>query len=111
MYHLKMDKQMNNIKSVKAQMLPELYDDDKRSPLLPKEQANNQANNRLTRHRSMPTPGNKNPRHQLPRSSNATMIHLVPTDYVRETSSGTSSTTYSKFTTRHKPTWEPLLPL
>jgi hypothetical protein len=32
------------------------------------------------------------------------MIHLAPTDYVQETSSGTLSTTTSKFTTPHKPT-------
>jgi hypothetical protein len=39
------------------------------------------------------------------------MIHLVPTYCVRETSSGTSSVTDSKFTTRCKPTWELLWPL
>jgi hypothetical protein len=49
-------------------------------------------------------------RHQLPHSSDAKMIHLVPTDRVRETSSRTSSAKDSKFTTHHKPTWEPLLP-
>jgi hypothetical protein len=38
------------------------------------------------------------------------MIHLAPTEYVQETSSGTSSITVLKFTTLHKPTWEPLLP-
>jgi hypothetical protein len=74
-------------------------------------QANNQANNRSTRDRSTPTPGNKHLRHQLPPSSGATMTHLVPTDYVHETSSGTPSATGSKFTTRCKPTREPLLPL
>jgi hypothetical protein len=38
-------------------------------------------------------------------------IHLVPTDCVRETSSGTSSAMDLKFTIPRKPTWEPLLPL
>jgi hypothetical protein len=107
MYRRKMEKQMNNVKSVKTPMLPELFDDNKRSLLLPQVQANN----RSTRDRSTPTPGNKHLRHQLPRSSDATMTHLVPTDYVHETSSGTSSAIDSKFTTRRKLTWEPLLPL
>jgi hypothetical protein len=102
---------MNNVKSVKMPMPPELSDGNKRSLLLPQVQANNQANNRSTRDRSTPTPGNKHLRYQLPRSSDATMTHLVPTDYVHETSLGTSSTTDSKFTTRRKLTWEPLLPL
>jgi hypothetical protein len=106
-----MGKQMNNVKSVKTPMLPELSDDNKRSLLLPQVQANDQANNRSTRDRSMPMLGNKHLRHQLPLSSGATMTHLVPTDYMHETSSGTSSTTDFKFTTRRKPTWEPLLPL
>jgi hypothetical protein len=111
MYRRKMEKQMNNVKSVRMLMLPELSDDNKRSLLLPQVQANNQANNRSTRDRSTPTSGNKHLRHQLPLSSGATMTHLVPTDYVHETSSGTSSATDLKFTTRRKPTWEPLLPL
>jgi hypothetical protein len=102
-----MEKQMNNVKSVKTSMLPELSDDNKRSLLLPQVQANN----RSMRDRSTPTPSNKHLWHQLPRSSGATMTHLVPTDYVHETSSGTSSAMDSKFTTRRKPTWEPLLPL
>jgi hypothetical protein len=59
--------------------------------------------------KSMPTPGIKHLWHQLPRSSDAKMIHLVPTDYVRETSSGTSSTTDSKYMTHRKLTWELLL--
>jgi hypothetical protein len=61
--------------------------------------------------KSTPTPGNKHLGHQLHHSSDAKMIHLVPTDCVRETSSGTSSATDSKFTTHRKPTWESLLPL
>jgi hypothetical protein len=35
MYRRKMEKQMNNVKSVKMLMLPELSDDNKRSLLLP----------------------------------------------------------------------------
>jgi hypothetical protein len=35
MYHRKMEKQMNNVKSVKMPMLSELSDDNKRSLLLP----------------------------------------------------------------------------
>jgi hypothetical protein len=46
-----------------------------------------------------PTPGNKHLWHQLPHSSDAKMIHLVPTDCVHGTSSSTSSASDSKFTT------------
>jgi hypothetical protein len=35
MYHLKMEKQMSNAKSVRTLTLPELFDDIKRSLLLP----------------------------------------------------------------------------
>jgi hypothetical protein len=98
---------MSNVKSVKMPMLPEPSDDNKSSLLL----FQLQANNRLTPDKSTPMPGNKHLRHQLLRSSNATTIHLVPTDCVRETSSGTSSAMDSKSTTRRKPTWELLLPL
>jgi hypothetical protein len=44
-------------------------------------------------------------------SSDTMMIYLVPTDCVRDTSSGTSSAMDLKSTTRRKPTWELLLPL
>jgi hypothetical protein len=73
----------------------------KRSPLLPRCKA-------ITR--STITRGNKHLRHRLPLSSDAMMIHLAPTEYVQETSSGTSSATALKCTTLRKPTWEPLLP-
>jgi hypothetical protein len=109
MYHLKMGKPMSNAKSVRTPMLPELSDDNKRSLLLPQVQANNQANNRSTWDRSTPTPGNKHLRHQLPLSSDATMTHLVPTDYVQEAFSRTLNAMASKFTTPRKPTREPLL--
>jgi hypothetical protein len=106
-----MGKLTSKVKSVKTPMLPELSDDNKRSLFLPQVQANNQANKHSMRDRSTPTPGNKHLRHQLPLSSGATMTHLVPIDYVHETSSGTSSAMDLKFITRRKPTWEPLLPL
>jgi hypothetical protein len=107
MYHRKMEKQMNNVKSVRKLMLPELFEDNKSSLLLPQVQANNW----LTPVKSTPTSDNKHLYHQLPHSGDATMIHLVPTDCMREISSGTSSAMDSKFTTHRKPTWEPLLPL
>jgi hypothetical protein len=62
--------------------------------------------NRLTADRSTPTPSNKHSWYQRPHSSDATTIHLVPTDYVREISSGTSSATYMNSTTHHRLTWE-----
>jgi hypothetical protein len=98
---------MSNVKSVKMPMLPERCDDNKSSLSLPQVQATSQ----LMPDKSTPTSGNKHLRHQLLRSSGATMIHLVATDYVHETSSGTSSAMDSKSTTRRKPTWELLLPL
>jgi hypothetical protein len=107
MYRCKMEEQMSNVKNSRTLMLPEPSDDNKSSLLLPQVQATN----RLTPDKSTPTSGNKHLRHQLPHSSDAKMTHLVPTDCVRETSSGTSSATNSKFTIHHKPTWEPLLPL
>jgi hypothetical protein len=36
MYRRKMEKQMNNIKSVSTPILPELFDDNKSSLLLPR---------------------------------------------------------------------------
>jgi hypothetical protein len=107
MYCRKMKKQMSNVKSVKTPMLPEPSGNNKSSLLLPQVQATN----RLTLDKSTPTSGNKHSRHQLLQSSNAMMIRLVPTDYVRETSSGTTSAMDLKSTTRRKPTWELLLPL
>jgi hypothetical protein len=100
-----MEKQTNYNKSVKTPMLPEPSGDNKSSPLRPQLQANHQ----LMPVKSTSTSGNKHPRHQLPRSNDATMIHLVLTDCAHEISSGTSSATDSKFTTHRKPTWELLL--
>jgi hypothetical protein len=110
MYHLKMEKQMSNTKSVRTLTLLELSDEIKRSMLLPQAQANNQVSNCSMPVRSTATPGNKHLRHQLLLSSDAMMINLATTEYVQETSSGTLSTMALKFTTLHKPTWEPLLP-
>jgi hypothetical protein len=107
MYRCKMEKHMSNVKSVKTPMLPEPSDDNK-SPL---SLSQVQANNQLTLDKSTPTLGNKHLRHPMPCSSDAMMIHLMPTDCMRETSSGTLSAMDSKSTTRHKPTWELLLPL
>jgi hypothetical protein len=107
MYRRKMEKQMSNVKSMRTLMLPEPSDDNKSSLLLPQVQASN----RLTPDKSTLTPGTKHLWHQLPHSSDARMIHHVPTDYARETSSGTSSATDSKFTIHRKQTWEPLFPL
>jgi hypothetical protein len=127
MYRRKMEKHTHSVKSVKTPRLLELSDENKRSQPLPQVQAYN----RLTPDRSMltpdrstptpgrsipmpdkptPTPGNKHLWHQLPHSSDAKMIHLVPTCCVRETSSGTSSATDLKFTTHRKLTWELLSP-
>jgi carbohydrate-binding DOMON domain-containing protein len=102
MYHHKTEKWTRSAKSVKTPTLPELFDDNKRSQPLPQVQAFN----RLTPDRSMPTPRNKHLWHQRPHSSDATTIHLMTTDYVREISSGTSSATDMKITTHRKPTWE-----
>jgi hypothetical protein len=102
MYHRKTEKQTRCVKSVKTPTPPELFDDNKRSQPLPQLQAFN----RLTADRAMPTLRNKNLWYQRPHSSDATTIHLVPTDYVREISSGTSSATDMKSTTHHRPTWE-----
>jgi hypothetical protein len=123
-----MEKQTSSAKSVKMLMLPELFDDNKRLLPLPQVQDYNRLTldksmstpdrsmlipdrSTPTSDKSMPTPGNKHLWHQLPRSSDAKMMHLVPIDCMRETSSRTSSAMDSKFTTHHKPTWEPLLPL
>jgi hypothetical protein len=102
-----MEKQMSNVKNVKTPMLPEPSGDNKSLLLLPQVQATN----RLTPDKSAPTSGNRYLWHQLLHSRDDMMIHLVPTDCVRETFSGTSSAMDSKSTTHCKPTWELLLPL
>jgi carbohydrate-binding DOMON domain-containing protein len=102
MYHRKTERQTRSVKSEKTPTLPELFDDSKRSQPLPQLQAFN----RLTPDRSMLTSSNKHSWYQRPHSSNATTIHLVPTDYVREISSGTSSAMDMKPTTHRRPTWE-----
>jgi hypothetical protein len=99
MYHLKMEKPMSNAKSARTPMLPELYDDNKSLLLL----LQVQVKNRLMPDKSMTTPLNKYLQHQPLLSSGATTIHLVPTDYMQETSSGISNEMASKFTTPRKP--------
>jgi hypothetical protein len=99
-----MEKQMSNAKSGKRPTLSKVFDDRKRSPLLPHVQANSQVNNRSTPDRSTITPGNNHLWHQLLLSSDATMTYLVPTEYAQETSSGISSATASEFTTLRKQT-------
>jgi hypothetical protein len=103
MYHLKMEKQMSNTNAARAVRLQQEITAAAQVP------ANNQVNDRSSPDRSTTTPGNKHMRHRLPLSNDATTIHLVPTEYVQETSSGTSSAMALKFTTIHNPTWEPLL--
>jgi hypothetical protein len=104
MYHLKMERQMSNTKSVRTPTLPELFDDNKSLWLLPQVQANNQVNNRSTPDRLMTTPGNKHLRHRPPLSSDATTINIAPTEYVPETSSETLSVMALRFTILLKPT-------
>jgi hypothetical protein len=106
MYHRKTERQMRSIKSGRMPTLPKLFDDNKRSRPLPQLQAFH----RPTPNRSTPTLSNKHSWYQQLHSSDATTTPLVPTDYVREISSGISSTMDMKSTTHHRPTWElPLL--
>jgi hypothetical protein len=100
MNYRKTEKQMRSVKSVKTPTPPELSDDNKRS--LPQVQTSNWP----MWDRSTPIPRNKHLWHQRPHSSDATTIHLVPTNYVREISLGTSSATDLMFTTRRRPIWE-----
>jgi hypothetical protein len=80
MYHRKTEKQTRNIKSVKTPTPPELSDDNKRS--LPQVQTSNWSMSDRS------TPRNKHLWHQRPHSNDSKMIHLMPTDYAREISSG-----------------------
>jgi hypothetical protein len=102
MYHHNMERPENNAKSVRTPMLVELFGDNKSSLFLPQVQVNNQFNNRLTPDKPMTTPINKHLRHQPLLNSDATMINLAPTEYVQETSSGTSNATALKSTTPRK---------
>jgi hypothetical protein len=99
MNHLKMEKPMSSAKSARTPMLPELFDDNKSLLLL----LQVQVNNRLMSDKSMTTTVNKYLQDQPLLSSGAMTIHLVPTDYVQETSSGISNEMALKFTTLHKP--------
>jgi hypothetical protein len=105
------DKQRQECEMLRLQ---EPSNDSKKSAPLPQVQAYNQLTpdkSTPTPDRSTPTPGNKYLWHQLLHSSNAKMMYLMPTDCVREISSGTSSATDSKYTNHRKLTWGPLLPL
>jgi hypothetical protein len=66
-------------------MLPELFDDNKSLLLLSQVQVHNNVNNRSTPDWPMTTLGNKHLWHQLPLSSDTTMINLVLIDCVLET--------------------------
>jgi hypothetical protein len=70
-----------------------------------------QVNNWFRPDKSTTTSGNKYLQHLRLLSSDAMMIHLVPTAYVQETSLGILNAMALKSTTRHKPIWELLLPL
>jgi hypothetical protein len=99
---------------MKTLTLQEPSDDSKKSPPLPQVQAYSRLTldkSTPTTDRSTPMSGNKYLSHQLLHSSDAKMMHLVPTDCAHEISSGTSSATDLKYTTHCKPTWGPLLPL
>jgi hypothetical protein len=100
MHHRKTEKQTRSVKSVKTPTPPELSDDNKRS--LPQVQTSNWPMS----DRSTPIPRNKHLWHQWPHSNDVKMIHLVPTDYAREISSGISSVTDLKSTIHHRPIWE-----
>jgi hypothetical protein len=100
MYHRKTGKQTCSVKSVKMPTPPELSDDNKRS--LPQVQTSNWPMS----DRSTPIPRNKHLCYLRPHSNNTKMTHLVPTDYVREISSGISSVTDLKFTIHRRPIWE-----
>jgi hypothetical protein len=91
---------MNNAKSVRTPTLPELFDDNKNSLLLPQVQVNNH----LMSDKPTTISVNKRLQHQLLPSSDATMIKHAQTEYVQETSSGTLNATALKFTTLQKPT-------
>jgi hypothetical protein len=83
-----------------------VFDDNKSLPPL----LQVPVNNRITPDRSTTTSGNKHLQHLRLLSSDAMMIHLVPTAYVQETSLGTLNAMALKSTTCRKPTWVPLLP-
>jgi hypothetical protein len=75
MYHLKMERRMNNARSARMPMPPELLVGNKNSLLLSQVQVNNQVNNHLT-------PGNKHLRHQQPLINEGKTINLMPIVYV-----------------------------
>jgi hypothetical protein len=86
MYHLKMERQMNNARNTRTPMLLELFVGNKNSLLLSQVQVNNQFNSHSTPDMSMTTLGNKHLQHQPPLSNDAKRINLVRINYVPETS-------------------------
>jgi hypothetical protein len=77
MYHLKMEKQTNNVRSERTPTPTELFVNNKNSLLLSQLQVNNQVNNQPTPGKSTTMPGNKHPRHQSPLSRDSKTINLV----------------------------------
>jgi hypothetical protein len=68
MYHLKMEKQMNNARSARTLTSPELLAGNKNSLLLSLLQVNNHVNSQSTPGKLTTMSGNKYSRHQPPRS-------------------------------------------
>jgi hypothetical protein len=86
MYHLKMEKQMDNARSARMPTPTELFVGKKNSLQLSQLQVNNQVSNYLTRGKSTTPSGNKHPRHQLPLSHDNKKINLVQTVCTPDTS-------------------------
>jgi hypothetical protein len=82
MYHLKMENQMNNARSVRTPTPPELFVGNKNSLQLSQLQVNKQS----TLGKSTTTPGNKHPRHQPPLGHASRAMNLVRIACAPETS-------------------------
>jgi hypothetical protein len=81
MYHLEMERQMNNTRSARTPTLPKLFVGNKNSLLLSQVQVNNHS----TPSKSMTTPGNKHLWNHPPLNNDGKTINLVPIVYVLET--------------------------
>jgi hypothetical protein len=73
MYHLKMEKQMNNTRSARTPTLPELFVGNRSMLLLSQLQVNNQS----TQGKSTTTPGKKHPWYQPPLRHASKAMSLV----------------------------------
>jgi hypothetical protein len=82
MYHLKMEKQMNNASTARTPTPPEPLASNKNSLQLPQPQDNKQA----TPGNTTTTSGCKHPQHHPPLSRTSKAMNLVRTAYVPETS-------------------------